>query len=85
MSTFQVLFITRVINSCLLYVLFCIVVMFDFIFFCFVLFLGVYCFNTVSVLLCCVFFFTLVSFAEIYVFMQRTKIHISTTAHRQEH
>lgn len=26
-------------------------------FFCFVLFLGVYCFNTVSVLLCCVFFF----------------------------
>lgn len=73
MSTFQVLFITRVINSCLLYVLFCIVVMF------------VYCFNTVSVLLCCVFFFTLVSFAEIYLFMQRTKIHISTTAHRQEH
>lgn len=56
MSTFQVLFITRVINSCLLYVLFCIVVMFDFIFFCFALFLGVYCFNTVSVLLCCVFF-----------------------------
>lgn len=56
-ALFKFLFITRVINSCLLYVLFCIVVMFDFIFFSVSLyFLGVYCFNTVSVLLCCVFF-----------------------------